>query len=119
MTIRTIKNIAYAACTDAYNLRAPGRVRKAFLPREHGGWLLFLVPLAVGPGVAGQWNGRGHGVLDPSPFASGDEIDVGSHIWMDDQRWRGIYPNIQVGDDGIAGVKDVRWRVRGATARPV
>ncbi|MGC8781318.1 MAG: YwiC-like family protein [Anaerolineae bacterium] len=32
---------------------------KAYLPREHGGWFLFLVPLAVGLGVAGQWNGRG------------------------------------------------------------
>jgi hypothetical protein len=28
------------------------------LPREHGGWFLFLVPLAVGLGVAWQWNGR-------------------------------------------------------------
>lgn len=27
-----------------------------FLPREHGGWFLFLAPLAVGIGVAGQWN---------------------------------------------------------------
>jgi len=32
---------------------------KALLPREHGGWFLFLVPVAVGLGVAGQFNGRG------------------------------------------------------------
>ncbi len=32
---------------------------KAFLPREHGSWFLFLVPLAVGLGVAGQLNARG------------------------------------------------------------
>ncbi len=32
---------------------------KTFLPREHGGWFLFLVPLAVGLGVGGAWNDRG------------------------------------------------------------
>lgn len=32
---------------------------KTYLPREHGGWFLFLVPLAVGLGVGWQWNGRG------------------------------------------------------------
>jgi hypothetical protein len=32
---------------------------QTFLPREHGGWFLFLVPLAVGLAVAGRWNGRG------------------------------------------------------------
>lgn len=31
---------------------------KSLLPKEHGGWFLFLVPLAVGLGVAGQLNGR-------------------------------------------------------------
>jgi hypothetical protein len=38
---------------------AAGLQLKAFLPREHGGWFLFLTPLAVGLGVAAQWNGRG------------------------------------------------------------
>lgn len=36
---------------------AVGFQLKAFLPREHGGWFLFLVPLAVGLGVAGRFNG--------------------------------------------------------------
>lgn len=29
-----------------------------FLPQEHGGWFLFLTPLAVGLAVGGAWNGR-------------------------------------------------------------
>jgi hypothetical protein len=29
---------------------------RAYLPKEHGGWFLFLTPLAVGLATAGQWN---------------------------------------------------------------
>jgi hypothetical protein len=29
---------------------------RAYLPKEHGGWFLFLTPLAVGLAVAWQWN---------------------------------------------------------------
>lgn len=32
---------------------------KTLLPKEHGSWFLFLAPLAVGLGVAGQLNARG------------------------------------------------------------
>lgn len=31
---------------------------RTFLPQEHGGWFLFLTPLAVGLAVGGAWNGR-------------------------------------------------------------
>jgi len=45
--------------TDPQRRRRSFLEPKLFLPREHGGWFLFLVPLAVGLGVAGEWNSRG------------------------------------------------------------
>lgn len=49
--------ISFVRSSPRFAATAPGRW-KGLLPKEHGGWFLFLVPLAVGLGVAGRFDGR-------------------------------------------------------------
>jgi len=93
---------------------------QTFLPREHGGWFLFLVPLAVGLAVAGRWSGRGlaFAVAALALFLARQPLDLALKAWRGKRTradlpalvaWLAIYAALAALPTGVLLWRDRLW----------
>lgn len=93
---------------------------KTFLPREHGGWFLFLVPLATGLGVSEEWNGRGlmFATAASALFLARQPLDLALKAWRGKRTradlpalltWLAIYGGIAAAAGGALLLHERLW----------